>query len=87
MGIDKIVDEKVIEKTGKYSKGIWGYDDADGLELFNEYLKRQSLDKPFVATYLTISTHYPYKVPDKKFEIFDSKTKDFEFLNTYHYAD
>ena len=86
-GFDKIVDEKVIEQTGKYPKGIWGYDDADGLELFNDYLKKQSLDKPFVATYLTISTHYPYKVPDKKFEIFDSKTKDFEFLNTYHYAD
>ena len=86
-GFDKIVDEKTIEQTKKYQKGIWGYDDADGLELFNEYLKKQNLDKPFLATYLTISTHYPYKVPNKKFEIFDSKTRDFEFLNTYHYAD
>ncbi|MBK8395036.1 MAG: sulfatase-like hydrolase/transferase [Leptospiraceae bacterium] len=86
-GFDKIVDEKIIEQTGKYKKGIWGYDDADGLELFNDYLKKQNPDKPFVATYLTISTHYPYKVPDKKFEIFDAKTNDFEFLNSYHYAD
>lgn len=86
-GFDTIVDEKVIDKTNRFKKGVWGFDDGDGLQLFNEYLRAQNKDKPFVATYLTISTHYPYKVPDKKFEIFDSKTKDYSYLNTYHYAD
>ena len=86
-GFDMIVDEKIIDKTNRFKKGVWGFDDGDGLQLFNEYLIAQNNDKPFVATYLTISTHYPYKVPDKKFEIFDSNTKDYSYLNTYHYAD
>jgi phosphoglycerol transferase MdoB-like AlkP superfamily enzyme len=86
-GFDTIVDEKTIEKTKRFQKGVWGFDDGDGLQLFNEYLRAQNKDKPFVATYLTISTHYPYKVPDKKFEVFGANTKDFAFLNTYHYAD
>lgn len=86
-GFDMIVDEKIIDKTNRFKKGVWGFDDGDGLQLFNEYLRAQNKDNPFVATYLTISTHYPYKVPDKKFEIFDSNTKDHSYLNTYHYAD
>ncbi len=86
-GFDTVVDERTIEKTKRFQKGVWGFDDGDGLELFNEYLRAQNKDKPFVATYLTISTHYPYKVPNKKFEVFDTNTKDFAFLNTYHYAD
>ena len=86
-GFHKIVDERTIDKTKRFKKGVWGFDDEDGLTLFNEYLRAQNKDKPFLATYLTISTHYPYKVPDKKFEVFNSKTKDFAYLNTYHYAD
>ncbi|HNE11443.1 MAG TPA: LTA synthase family protein, partial [Leptospiraceae bacterium] len=86
-GFDRIIDERNIESTNKFKKGVWGYDDADGLSLFNEYLRELNPDKPFLGIYLTISTHYPYKVPDPKFEIFDSKTMDFDFLNTYHYAD
>lgn len=86
-GFDTIIDEKTIESSSKFKKGIWGYDDTDGLQLFSEYLKALKDDKPFLAVYLTISTHYPYKVPDKKFEIFDKKTKDNEYLNTYHYSD
>lgn len=84
-GFQKIIDEKVIASENKYPKGIWGYDDSVGLPIFLEELDK--MNSPFVATYLTISTHHPYKVPEKKFEIFDSSTKDFEYLNTLHYAD
>ena len=69
-GFDTIVDEKVIDKTNRFKKGVWGFDDGDGLQLFNEYLRAQNKDKPFQATYLTISTHYPYKVPDKSLKFF-----------------
>lgn len=40
-----------------------------------------------MGTILTMTTHYPYKVPDSKFEIYDSSVQDYDYLNTYHYAD
>ena len=86
-GFEKILDENNIKELGKYSRGIWGFDDGVGLPIFLEELDRLPKEKPFVAVYLTISTHHPYKVPDKKYEIFDSSIKDFEYLNTLHYSD
>lgn len=34
-----------------------------------------------------MSTHYPYKVPNKEFEIFTKDIQDYDYFNTYHYAD
>lgn len=86
-GFDAVIDKKVIDKLGKFKQGIWGYDDNDGLFLFNETVKKFDSSKPFLAVYLTISTHYPYKAPDPKFEVFSSSVPDYDYLNVYHYAD
>jgi phosphoglycerol transferase MdoB-like AlkP superfamily enzyme len=86
-GFQKVIDEKIIQENTNLKKGIWGYDDGDGLNQFITELKKLDPTKPFLGVYLTISTHHPYKVPNPKFEIFDSKVKDYEYLNTLHYSD
>lgn len=86
-GFQKVMGQKYLANLNRYKLGAWGYDDGDILEVLHQEIEKLPQDKPFLATALTLTTHYPYRVPDKKFAIFDEKTKDFEFLNVYHYAD
>ncbi|BDA80073.1 alkaline phosphatase [Leptospira kobayashii] len=87
-GFQKIIGKKEIEKTNRFKIGAWGYDDRDILELLHDEINASNKNgKPFLGTILTMTTHYPYKVPDSKFEIYDSSVQDYDYLNTYHYAD
>ena len=87
-GFKNLIGKKEIAKTEKYQIGAWGYDDEDIFSILHEEMnKSYAKGKPFLGTALTMTTHYPYKVPDKKFEIFDPSMQDFDYLNTYHYAD
>ncbi|WP_411824760.1 LTA synthase family protein [Leptospira sp. 'Mane'] len=87
-GFQKLIGKKEIEKTNRYKIGAWGYDDRDILELLHEEIDLSNKNgKPFLGTVLTMTTHYPYKVPDSKFEIYDSSLQDYDYLNAYHYAD
>ncbi|WP_322113544.1 LTA synthase family protein [Leptospira paudalimensis] len=86
-GFKTLIGKEDFRKEG-YKIGAWGYDDehlyTKALETMDAYEKEK---KPFVMTILTMTTHYPYKVPDKKYEIFDSNVTDYDYLNTYHYSD
>jgi phosphoglycerol transferase MdoB-like AlkP superfamily enzyme len=87
-GFRNLIGKKEIASTGKYKIGAWGYDDEDIYSILIEQMDRSySEGKPFLGAALTMTTHYPYKVPDKKFEIYESSLRDFDYLNTYHYAD
>ncbi|TGK19304.1 LTA synthase family protein [Leptospira fluminis] len=84
-GFQTVVGEAEIRSLGRFKKGAWGYDDADVLQLLHE--KISSSSKPFLGVALTLTTHYPYKTPEKRFDIFDSSIRDYEYLNVYHYSD
>ncbi len=87
-GFQKLIGKKEIESLNKYKIGAWGYDDQDLFEILKEEMDlSHRKGKPFLGTVLTMTTHYPYKVPDPKFEIFDASVPDYDYLNTYHYAD
>lgn len=87
-GFKTLIGKEDFRKSGLYQIGAWGYDDehlySRAIEEMDLY---QSKQKPFLVTILTMTTHYPYKVPDPKYEIFDSSITDYDYLNTYHYAD
>ncbi|TGK82374.1 alkaline phosphatase family protein [Leptospira noumeaensis] len=87
-GFQTLIGKEDFRKSGKYSIGAWGYDDehlySKALEEMDSYQKE---NKPFLMTILTMTTHYPYKVPNSKFEIYDPSVTDFDYLNTYHYSD
>ncbi|MDZ4725383.1 MAG: sulfatase-like hydrolase/transferase [Leptospira sp.] len=87
-GFKKIIGKKEIADTGKHQIGAWGYDDESIYDILLEQMNTAyASGKPFLGTALTMTTHYPYKVPDKKFEIFNSDKQDYDYLNTYHYSD
>ncbi|TGK47455.1 alkaline phosphatase family protein [Leptospira kanakyensis] len=87
-GFQTLIGKEDFRKSGKYAIGAWGYDDehlySKAMEEMDSYQKE---NKPFLMTILTMTTHYPYKVPNSKFEIYDSSVTDFDYLNTYHYSD
>ncbi|TGL64990.1 LTA synthase family protein [Leptospira jelokensis] len=87
-GFKTLIGKEDFRKSGLYQIGAWGYDDehlySKALEEMDFYQEKQ---KPFLMTILTMTTHYPYKVPDPKYEIFDSSITDYDYLNTYHYSD
>ncbi|TGL59160.1 alkaline phosphatase family protein [Leptospira ognonensis] len=87
-GFKNLIGKKEIANSGKYKIGAWGYDDEDIFSILHEQMNDSYLKgKPFLGTALTMTTHYPYKVPDKKYEIFDPSIQDYDYLNTYHYSD
>ncbi|MCC5814002.1 MAG: sulfatase-like hydrolase/transferase [Leptospira sp.] len=86
-GFDRVLGKKHMSEMGKFKMGGWGYDDRDIYHVLEEEIANTPEGQPFLGVALTMTTHYPYIVPDKKFEIFNSNEQDFDFLNTYHYAD
>jgi phosphoglycerol transferase MdoB-like AlkP superfamily enzyme len=87
-GFQNLIGKKEITKRGNYNIGAWGFDDEVIFDILHEEMnKSYENKKPFLGTALTMTTHYPYKVPNPKFEIFDPSVQDFDYLNTYHYAD
>lgn len=86
-GFDVVLGKDYMAATGKYKIGAWGYDDRDLLEVLEMEIAKTPAGTPYLGVALTMSTHYPYKVPDGRFEIFDPSIQDYDYLNTYHYAD
>jgi len=86
-GYDIVYGKEYIESTKEFPLGAWGYDDEHLLKVLENEIEKSNPNLPFLATSLTMTTHYPYKVPDKKFEIFTEDTQDYDYLNTMHYAD
>ncbi|EQA36482.1 arylsulfatase [Leptospira inadai serovar Lyme str. 10] len=84
-GFESIVGREEMRQKNEYTSGAWGYFDEDVLD---ELQKRMSVTKPpFLAVSLTLTTHYPYEVPEKEFEIFPNSVQDYDYFNTYHYSD
>lgn len=88
-GYKTILGEKELGSLGNYQRGGGGYDDETIYQELHENLLRTETEKskPLFATVLTLTTHYPYKVPRKEFEIFSESIADADYLNAYHYAD
>lgn len=86
-GFEEIYGKKDMDDSKRYTIGAWGYDDADVFDVLHSKIKDHKEDRPFFATVLTLTTHYPYRAPREEFNIFGKETEDSEFLNVYHYAD
>lgn len=87
-GADEQIGKKQIDRMKRFNIGAWGYFDRDVYTLLHERLLEVTQETGPIFTVLhTITTHYPYRTPDKKFDIFDENTQDYEYLNVLHYAD
>lgn len=89
-GFDTVLGMEYMSGLNRYQRDEqgWGFFDEDIYDVFHEVLsERQAGQKPFLAVFESLSTHYPYHTPDERFRIFDESTRDYEFLNSYYYSD
>lgn len=84
-GFDTVLGQEYFDSLGKYKPGPWGYYDGDLLNELHEILMRQRA--PFLAVTLTLTTHYPYKTPEREDEVFSAPLEEADYFNVYRYAD
>ena len=80
-GFDHYVDASAYHGSGE--RGHWGVHDEPFLNFTNEYLK--GLQRPFLATIFTLSSHHPYEIPKRHKSQFESGT--LEIHASISYAD
>lgn len=86
-GFEKIYDASTLGISNSKKKTVWGYFDED---LFSRVLNDIRNDKessPSLKICLTLSTHHPFEIPDREFEIFSPDEEENRFINSLHYAD
>ncbi len=89
-GFTEVLGRRHMAKMGDYEADAWGYYDEDIFRVFRDRLSAlhaENPDRPFFAVAESLTTHYPYELPHERFAIFDDSTRDYEFLNVYHYSD
>ena len=87
-GFETIFDLGSFEKTGKYTKGVWGYNDNDVyMKIVEDIRQEPKDDKPKLRVCLTLSTHHPFQVPDESFNLFKPDSEENRFINSMYYAD
>lgn len=76
-----------MDKKGFEETNYFGYEDDIMLEPSREWLQEKG-DEPFLATYLTLTPHHDYGVPDRYGkEKFSDKKELNKYLNTVRYQD
>ncbi len=87
-GFETIFDLVSFERAGKYTRGVWGYNDSD---VYSKILEDIKLEQPgegsILRVCLTLSTHHPFQVPDSSFHLFPPDTEENRFINSMYYAD
>ena len=76
-----------MDKEGFEEANYFGYEDDIMLEPSEKWLRKDK-EQPFLATYLTVTPHHDYTVPDRYGEKKFSKDKELnDYLNTVRYQD
>ncbi len=86
-GFDNLYDYEFFDSQKKFQKGVWGFNDLDVYEQILNDLENSHSNSPKLIACLTLSTHHPFQIPSKDFEIFPPKDDEIKFINSLHYAD
>ena len=86
-GYEEFFPLEEMDKEGFDEANYFGYEDDVMLEPSEEWLKKDK-EQPFLATYLTVTPHHDYTVPDRygKKEFSEDKELN-KYLNTVRYQD
>jgi phosphoglycerol transferase MdoB-like AlkP superfamily enzyme/glycerophosphoryl diester phosphodiesterase len=83
VGFSEIIERDPRRETPVYG---WGYSDGEMLDRLRDWVedhRRRSLDRPYLATLFTLSSHDPYALPPEwpgRFEGRDARTLQYESL-------
>jgi len=84
-GFKRYISKEDLLKMGGKDDGVWGIYDEDTFLIANRIFEKES--KPFFAIIFSLTSHTPYRVPDKRFKVFDKEHKYSDFLNSLYYSD
>ena len=77
-----------MDKTGYQRVNYFGYEDEIMLDSSREWLEENGDDGPFMTTYLTVTPHHQYVVPDRYgTKKYSSDPELNRYLNTVRYQD
>jgi len=77
-----------MDKTGYQRVNYFGYEDEVMLDPSREWLEENGDDGPFMTTYLTVTPHHQYVVPDRYgTKKYSSDPELDRYLNTVRYQD
>lgn len=65
----------------------WGIRDQDLFPVVERFLEERTDPRPFYLTIATISEHYPFILPDKRFELADHSDPGNQIANLMSYTD
>jgi lipoteichoic acid synthase len=87
LGYDDFFSTEDMDKEGFDKANYFGYEDDIMLEPSEEWLQ-QHREEPFLATYLTVTAHHNYVVPDTYGERKFARDEELNrYLNTVRYQD
>ena len=88
LGYDTFTATEGMNKEGFDKANYFGYEDDIMLEPSREWLEENGKDGPFLTTYLTVTPHHDYVVPDRYGKKTFSKDEVLNrYLNTVRYQD
>ncbi len=87
MGFENFVPIETMKQEGFERTNYFGFEDNIMLNPSKDWLKARQ-NKPFLATYLTLTPHHNYKTPKHhKMETFSKKKDLNKYLNAINYTD
>jgi arylsulfatase A-like enzyme len=87
LGYEEFYPIEEMDKDGYETANYFGYEDDIMLEPSREWLEENG-DRPFMATYLTVTPHHNYVVPDTYGTKEFAEDEEFNrYLNTIRYED
>ncbi len=87
-GYDTFIATEGMDKEGFDKANYFGYEDDIMLEPSREWLEETGEDGPFLASYLTVTPHHDYVVPDRYGQKQFAKDEVLnKYLNTVRYQD
>ncbi len=89
LGYDTFTATEGMDKEGFDKANYFGYEDDIMLDPSREWLEANGEDGPFLVSYLTVTPHHDYVVPDRYGKKTFSKKDDVlnRYLNTVRYQD
>jgi phosphoglycerol transferase MdoB-like AlkP superfamily enzyme len=87
-GYEEFVPMEEMPKEGFQEVNYFGYEDEIMLDPSKRWLEENAQNGPFMATYLTVTPHHNYVVPDRYEEEDYSEDKELDrYMNTVRYQD
>jgi len=81
IGFSNQYDRVELNKNNKFVENALSIDDLSMVHKFDQWLEKNS-QRPFISTFITMNSHFPFWTPQKAFEKFGDP-----YVNSMHYQD